>query len=60
MVRAILLLCFHFRGCSLGSFNKGIHLMARDDALRAVWSTLFYQEFNQGMVKAPAVLLTEP
>lgn len=34
--------------------------MARDDALRALWPTLFYQEFNQGMAKAPAALLAEP
>lgn len=60
MVRAVLLLYFCFRGCSLGSLNKGIHLMARDDPLRAVWSTLFYQEFRQRMAKGPAVLLTEP
>lgn len=60
MVRAVLLLCFYFRGCSLRSFSKGIQLMARDDALRSVWSTLLYQEFNQDMAKALAVLLTEP
>lgn len=60
MIRAVLLLCFCFRGCNLGSFSKEMQLMARDDALRAVWSTLFYQEFNQEMTKAPGVLLTEP
>lgn len=60
MIRAVLFLCFHFRGSSLGFFSKGIHLMARDDALRAVWSTLFYQEFKQGMAKARAVILKEP
>lgn len=60
MFRAVLLLYFRFRSCSLGSFDKGILLMARDDAIRAVWSTLFYQEFSQGMSKAPAVSLIEP
>lgn len=60
MVRAVLLLYFCFRGSSLGSFSRGIHLMARDDMLRAVWLTLFYQEFRQGMAKASVVSLTEP